>query len=196
MITYIKGVITFKNPTFIVVETGGIGYHINISLHTYSRIEKLEEIKILIYQHIKEDAHTLYGFAEDSERSLFALLLSVSGVGPSTARLALSSLTPDDLRHAILSENVATFKQVKGVGPKTAKRIILDLKDKLLKESGDDPISFAPQDNTIRDEALSALMALGFNRIHVQKALNKILKEQSDVDSVESLIKVALKRLS
>jgi Holliday junction DNA helicase RuvA len=123
-------------------------------------------------------------------------LLSVSGIGPSTARLALSSLTPDDLKHAILSENVAAFKQVKGVGPKTAKRIILDLKDKLLKESGDDPITFTPQDNTIRDEALSALMALGFNRIHVQKALNKILKEQPDVDSVESLIKIALKRLS
>lgn len=196
MITYIKGLITFKNPTFIVVETGGIGYHINISLYTYSKIEKLEQVKILTYLHIKEDAHTLYGFADPSERSLFALLLSVSGIGPSTARLALSSLTPDDLKHAILSENVATFKQVKGVGPKTAKRIILDLKDKLLKESGDDPISFTPQDNTIRDEALSALMALGFNRIHVQKALNKILKEQSDVDSVESLIKIALKRLS
>ncbi len=196
MITYIKGLITFKNPTFIVVETGGIGYHINISLYTYSKIEKLEQVKILTYLHIKEDAHTLYGFAEASERSLFTLLLSVSGIGPSTARLALSSLSPDDLKHAILSENVAAFKQVKGVGPKTAKRIILDLKDKLLKESGDDPITFTPQDNTIRDEALSALMALGFNRIHVQKALNKILKEQPDVDSVESLIKIALKRLS
>ena len=196
MITYIKGAITFKNPAFIVVEAGCIGYHINIILHTYSQIEKLEQVKILTYLNIKEDSHTLYGFAEHNERSLFTLLLSVTGIGPSTARLALSSMTPEDLRNAILSENVAAFKQVKGVGPKTAKRIILDLKDKLLKESGDELITFSPQDNTIRDEALSAMLALGFNRIHVQKALNKILKEQSDVDSVESLIKIALKRLS
>jgi len=196
MITYIKGEITFKTPTYIIVETGGIGYYINISLYTYSKIEKLEKVKILTYLSIKEDSHTLYGFADNAERSLFTLLISVSGIGPSTARIALSSMPPEDLRNAILTENEAAFKQVKGVGPKTAKRIILDLKDKLVKESGEAPITFSAQDNTIRDEALSALMALGFNRIHVQKALNKILKEQSDVDSVESLIKIALKRLS
>jgi Holliday junction DNA helicase RuvA len=196
MITYIKGEITFKTPTYVVVETGGIGYFINISLYTYSKIEQLEKVKILTYLSVKEDSHTLYGFADNAERSLFTLLISVSGIGPSTARIALSSMPPEDLRNAILTENEAAFKQVKGVGPKTAKRIILDLKDKLVKESGEAPITFSIQDNTIRDEALSALMALGFNRIHVQKALNKILKEQSDVDSVESLIKIALKRLS
>jgi len=196
MITYIKGVITFKTPTFIIVETGGIGYHVNISLNTYVQIEKLEQVKILTYLQIKEDSHTLYGFAEDSERHLFVLLISVSGIGSNTARIILSSMNTDEIKSAILSENVAAFKQVKGVGPKTAKRIILDLKDKVLKESGDTPLTFAPQDNRSRDEALSALVALGFARIQVQKALNKILKEQPNVTSVEELIKLALKQLS
>ncbi|NRB47715.1 MAG: Holliday junction branch migration protein RuvA [Saprospiraceae bacterium] len=196
MITYIKGVITFKTPTFIIVETGGIGYHINISLNTYVQIEKLEQVKILTHLQIKEDSHTLYGFADDAERHLFIQLISVSGIGPNTARIVLSSMNPDEVKSAILSENVAAFKQVKGVGPKTAKRIILDLKDKVLKESGDAPLTFSPQDNRSRDEALSALLALGFARIQVQKALNKILKEQPNVTNVEELIKLALKQLS
>ncbi len=196
MITYIKGVITFKTPTFIIVETGGIGYHINISLNTYVQIEKLEQVKILTHLQIKEDSHTLYGFADDSERHLFVQLISVSGIGPNTARIVLSSMNPDEVKAAILSENVVAFKQVKGVGPKTAKRIILDLKDKVLKESGDAPLTFSPQDNRSRDEALSALVALGFARIQVQKALNKILKEQPNVTNVEELIKLALKQLS
>ena len=196
MITYIKGEITFKNPTFIVVETGGIGYHINISLHTYAQIEKLEKVKILTYLSIKEDSNTLYWFANHSERSLFILFISVSGIGPATARIALSSLTPDELRSAIISENEAAFKRVKGIGPKTAKRIILDLKDKVLKESGDAPLTFNTVNNTIREEALAALVALGFNRIQVQKTLNKILKEQPELKSVEQLIKSALKGLS
>lgn len=196
MITYIKGEITFKNPTFIVVEAGGIGYHINISLNTYSQIEKLERVKILTHLHIKEDSHTLYGFSEASERSLFRHLISVSGVGPSTAQIALSGLNPDELRAAIIGENEATFKRVKGIGPKTAKRIILDLKDKVLKESGDMPLTLGVQDNTSREEALSALVALGFNRIQVQKTLNKVLREAPNPESVEYLIKLALKQLS
>jgi Holliday junction DNA helicase RuvA len=196
MITYIKGVITFKTPTFIIVETGGIGYHVNISLNTYVQIEKLEQIKILTYLQVKEDSHTLYGFADDPERHLFILLISVSGIGANTARIILSSMNPDEVKSAILSENVAAFKQAKGVGPKTAKRVILDLKDKVLKESGDTPLTFTPQDNRSREEALSALVALGFARIQVQKALNKILKEQPNVTSVEELIKLALKQLS
>ncbi len=196
MITYLKGSITHKSPTFIVVETGGVGYHVNISLHTYAQIERLENVKILTHQVIKEDSHSLFGFAEDAERRLFVLLISVSGVGPTTAQLVLSSLTPDDLRAAIVGEDVATFKRVKGIGPKTAKRIILDLKDKIVKESGDVPITITPADNTMRDEALSALVALGFNRIHVQKLLNKVLREQPAVASVEELIKLALKQLS
>ena len=196
MISYIKGEITFKNPTFIIVETGGIGYHVHISLNTYSQIEKLEKVKILTHLHIKEDSHTLYGFADGSERKLFRQLISVSGIGPATAQIALSSLTPDELKAAIISENELTFKKVKGIGPKTAKRIILDLKDKILKENNDMPISFTPADNTIRDEALSALVALGFNRSKVQRSLNNILKAQTDSMSVEELIKRALSVLA
>lgn len=196
MITYIKGEITFKTPTFIVVEAGGLGYHINISLHTYTQIEKMERVKILTHLQIKEDSHTLYGFAEADERTLFVQLISVSGIGPSTAQVLLSAMNPDELKGAIISEDLIAFKRVKGVGPKTAKRIILDLKDKVMKESGDTGLSFSPQDNTVRDEALSALVTLGYNRIQVQKVLNKILKQQSGINSVEALVKLALKQMS
>ncbi|MCI5083777.1 MAG: Holliday junction branch migration protein RuvA [Saprospiraceae bacterium] len=196
MITYLKGEITFKNPTFIVVEVGGVGYHVNISLFTYAEIEKLEKVKILTYLHIKEDSHTLYGFSQSSERSLFRHLISVSGVGPSTAQICLSSLNPDEIRAAIVGEDVNAFKRVKGIGPKTAKRIILDLKDKILKESGDEPLSVLPSDNTAREEALSALVALGFNRTQVQKVLNKIIKDNPTATGAEALIKLALKQMS
>jgi len=195
MIAYIKGEITHKNPTYIIVEAGGIGYQVNVSLNTYAQIEKQERVKILTYLNIKEDSHTLYGFAEETERSLFVLLISVSGIGPNTARIILSSMTPDEVRSAIISEDVASFNRVKGVGPKTAKRIILDLKDKVIKETGESPISFAPQNNTLRAEALSALVALGFQKTKVQKVLNGILRE-NQVAQVEELIKIALKQLS
>jgi len=196
MISYIKGEITFKSPAFIIVETAGIGYHINISLNTYSQIEKEERVKILTHFHVKEDSQTLYGFADDQERSLFILLISVSGIGPNTARILLSGMTPEEAKSAIIGEDVLAFKKIKGVGPKTAKRIILDLKDKILKDSGDTPLSFTPKDNTLRTEALSALVALGFTKISVQKVLNKILKEKPNVSTVEELIKIALKQLS
>jgi len=196
MIHYIKGEITFKSPTFIVVETGGIGYKVNISLNTYAQIEKLERVKILTTFLVKEDSQTLFGFAEDAERQLFSLLLSVSGVGPSTTQVMLSSMTPDEIKSAIIGEDVSAFKKVKGVGPKTAKRIILDLKDKILKEGGD-VMNLTPAsavDNTMRNEALMALVGLGFSKISVQKALNKILKEQK-VETVQDLIKAGLNSL-
>ncbi len=196
MISYIKGAITYKSPTYIVVEAGNIGYHVNISLHTYAKIEKLETVKIFTHLNVKEDSHTLFGFAEEAERSMFVMLISVSGIGPNTARILLSSMTPQEARSAIISENVPAFKKVKGVGPKTAKRIILDLKDKIIKDSGENPVIVSPQNNTLRDEALSALVALGFNKIHVQKVLNKILIEQPEVLTIEELIKLALKQLS
>lgn len=196
MIAYIKGAITFKSPTYIVVETAGIGYHVNISLNTFSEIEKLETVKILTHLQVKEDSHTLYGFFEEAERSMFVMLISVSGIGPNTARVLLSSMKVEEVRLAIVSENVAAFKKAKGVGPKTAKRIILDLKDKVIKESGDAPMVLAPTNNRIREEALSAMMALGFPRITVQKTLNKILQQQPHVNNVEDLIKLALKNLS
>jgi holliday junction DNA helicase RuvA len=196
MIAYIKGAITHKSPTFIIVEAGGLGYHINISLYTYARIEKLETLKLLTHLHIKEDAHTLYGFADAAERSLFVHLISVSGIGPNTAQLILSSMSPEEMRAAIISEDVAALQRIKGVGPKTAKRIILDLKDKMVKDSGAEAIALAPQHNTMREEALSALLALQFNRIQAQKALNKVLNSKPGISGVEELIKLALKELS
>ncbi len=196
MISYIKGAITFKSPTYILVETGGVGYHVNVSLHTYSQIEKLESVKILTYLQVKEDSHTLYGFAEDVERSLFVMLLSVSGIGANTARVILSSMVPEEIKAAIVGEDVNAFKKVKGVGPKTAKRLILDLKDKILKDSGEVQFTAATGGNTFRNEALQALVALGFNKILIQKTLNKVLKEQPNVGTVEELIKLSLKQLS
>ena len=197
MIDYIKGLIVVKNPTYVVVETsGGVGYRLQISLNTYSRIQALEQVQLLSYLHIKEDGHTLYGFAEEGERSLFILLISVSGVGPSTAQVLLSGMSAEEARSAIVSENEVAFSKVKGIGPKTAKRIILDLKDKVMKESGEIALNVAPKDNRMREEALSALVSLGFVRINVQKALNKILQEQASITSVEELIRVALKALS
>ncbi len=129
MISYIKGAITLKTPTYVVVETGGVGYHINISLQTYSKIEKLESVKLLTHLQVKEDSHTLFGFAEPGERDMFTKLISVQGIGTNTARLILSGLSTDEVKSAIVGENVTAFKKVKGVGPKTAKRLILDLKD-------------------------------------------------------------------
>ena len=196
MIAYIKGEITYKNPTYVYVETYGVGYQIHISLQTYAAIEKLEKVKLLTYLHIKEDSHTLYGFSEDKERQLFVLLISVSGIGPNTARVILSSMTADEVRAAIIGEDISAFKQVKGVGPKTAKRVILDLKDKVMKDAGDAEFSFTPVNNTIRDEALSALVALGFSKIQVQKTLNQVIRQQPGISSVEELIKVVLKKLS
>lgn len=196
MISYLKGEITWKTPTWIIVETGGVGYQVHISLHTYAQIEKLEHVKIFTHLLIREDSHTLYGFAEESERSLFQHLISVSGVGPSTAQLLLSALTPDDIRAAIIGEQEQVFGKVKGIGPKTAKRIILDLKDKMVKTSAEAPLSLPAQDNTARQEALSALLALGFTQIQVQKALNTVLKENPSARNVEELIKAALRHLS
>ncbi len=196
MIAYLKGLITEKTPTAIIVETsGGVGYRVNISLQTYAHIETKSEVKILTYLHVKEDAQTLYGFAEEVERSLFKLLISVSGIGPNTAQVLLSSMTANEVRQAIISEDVVAFKKVKGVGPKTAKRMILDLKDKIIKDSGDSPLAVLPVNNTLRDEALSALVALGFQKNKVQKVLNMALKTQ-EIDNVEGLIKIALKQLS
>ncbi len=196
MISYLKGEITWKTPTWIVVETGGVGYHVHISLHTYAQIEKMERVKIHTHLLIREDSHTLYGFAEESERSLFQHLISVSGVGPGTAQLLLSAMTPDDIRAAIIGEHEHAFSKVKGIGPKTAKRIILDLKDKMVKSAGEAPLSLPAQDNTAREEALSALVALGFAKVQVQKALNAVLREHPSARNVEELIKLALRQLS
>ncbi len=195
MMAYIKGLITYKSPTYVVLETGGIGYHVNISLNTYALIEKLEQVKLLTHLHIKEDSHTIFGFADAEERGLFVHLISVSGVGPSTAQIILSSMTSDEIRDAIIGENVHLLKSVKGIGSKTAQRIILDLKDKLLKDSSEEQLNLPAVDNTVRQEALLALVNLGFNKLQVQKVLKAVYKDHKNVENVEQLVKLALKQL-
>ena len=193
MIDYIKGIITQVNPTFITIETGGIGYFINISVNTFSKLESKTEIKILIHEVIREDSHLLFGFAESSERDIFRLLISVTGVGANTARMMLSSITPEEIEKAILGSDVNILKSVKGIGLKTAQRIIVDLKDKLGKQAGSAEI-FAFSDNTNREEALSALVMLGFAKNAVSKVLDKIVREEKNL-TVEDIIKRALKNL-
>jgi Holliday junction DNA helicase RuvA len=196
MYAYIKGEITYRSPAFIVVETGGVGYHVNIPLSTFTALEGKE--KAMVYTHliVREDAHTLFGFATQSERGIFVQLIGVTGVGATTAQLILSSMTVDEIRSAIIGEQAHVLQKVKGIGAKTAKQIILDLKAKLTKESPDGPVLLPALDNSIREEALSALLSLGFNRIAVQKALNSVIKEQPNVGRVEDLIKLALKALA
>ena len=197
MIAYIKGKISYKCPTDIYVETAsGVAYHINISLHTYSQLEQLEEVKILTTLIVKEDSHTLYGFMTEEEKALFLKLISVSGIGPNTSRVILSGMTPDDVVRTIASEDHIRFSKVKGIGPKTAKRIILDLKDKISKEISNSDIKMITQNNSARNEALSALLTLGFPKNTVEKSLNSIIDSTDQNMDAESLIKSVLKKLS
>ena len=192
MITQIKGRLIEKSPTELVVDCNGIGYSINISLNTYSEIGDDENIKLYTYLLIKEDSHSLYGFFKKSERSLFKLLISVSGVGASTARMMLSSLSPSEIISAIMSENVQVVQSIKGIGLKTAQRIILELKDKVLSldEVGDESLTLNKQS----EEASSALEVLGYSRKQTSKLLSKIISENPGIN-VESIIKKALNKL-
>ena len=178
------------------MECGGIGYHVNISLNTYQQIEEKEDIKILTYMQVKEDGHNLYGFYDERERKMFVHLISVSGVGVNTARVMLSGMNVDEMRSAIINEQVQTLNKIKGIRPKTAKRIILDLKDKVLKDGAVADTIVPTVSNTIVDEALSAMIALGFPRNTVNKKLNAIVASQPNITQVEDLIKAALKQLS
>lgn len=196
MIAYLEGKITYKSPTNIIIDINGLGYNIFISLQTYSKIESWEKGKIYTHLLIKEDSHSLYGFADPEERALFLQLISVGGIGATTAQLVLSSLNSDQIKTAIVQEDDRTFSKVKGIGPKTAKRIILDLKDKIMKEPVNLTMDSGKINNTIKDEALSALLALGFQRQAAQVVISKILQEHTDVSTVEDLIKRALGRLS
>ncbi|AWM13977.1 Holliday junction branch migration protein RuvA [Flavobacterium sp. NRK F10] len=193
MITHIQGRLVEKTPTDVVIDCNGVGYLINISLHTYSLLPDSENLKLFTFLQIKEDAHTLYGFVEKQERELFKLLLSVSGVGASTARTMLSSIPPTHIIQAIASNDVATIQGIKGIGAKTAQRIILDLKEKVLKVYNLDDVSVVV-DNTNKEEALSALEVLGFARKAAEKAIDKVFRDVPNA-SVEQLIKEALKNL-
>ncbi|MEN8786614.1 MAG: Holliday junction branch migration protein RuvA [Flavobacteriales bacterium] len=193
MITYLNGKLVEKNPANVVIECNGIGYYVHISLQTYSKIGSQESIKIYTYLSIKEDSHTLYGFADTQERELFKQLISVSGVGTNTARMMLSSMTSSELVSSIASNNVTSLTSIKGIGGKTAQRIILDLKDKILKTSDTLDNKSGLMNNTIKNEALSALVVLGFDKKMAESALTKILLKEPYITNVEELIKKSLK---
>jgi len=193
MITHIRGRLIEKNPTYVIIETSGVGYWLNISLNTYSQIPESESILLYTHLSVKEDSHTLYGFISQTERALFRLLISVSGVGPSIARMMLSSMTTDEIQQAIASGNVGVIQSVKGIGLKTAQRVLVDLKDKISKTYLVDQVSIT-ESNTNKNEALSALEVLGFTKKQCEKVLDKILFEEATT-SVENLIKRALKNL-
>jgi Holliday junction DNA helicase RuvA len=193
MVTHLQGKLVEKSPTEVIIDCGGVGYHVNISLHTYSLIPNTDFVKLYTYLQIKEDAHTLFGFVEKSEREIFKMLLSVSGIGASIARTMLSSLDPKQIINAIASGDVVTIQTIKGIGGKTAQRVILDLKEKVLKLYDLDDVSMS-QSNTNKDEALSALEVLGFVRKTSEKIIEKIVKEDPEA-TVESIIKKALKNL-
>ena len=193
MITHIKGKLTEKNPTHVVIECNGVGYMLNISLHTFSQISEVENLKLFTHLQVKEDSHTLYGFSSLAEREIFRLLISVSGIGANIARTMLSSLTPKQIREGIAGNDVALIQSIKGIGIKTAQRVILDLKDKVLKIYDIDEISIS-KDNTNKDEALSALEVLGFAKKQAERVVEKIMVTQPDA-TVETIIKQALKNL-
>tara|TARA_R110001592_G_scaffold107961_1_gene301926 strand:- start:1106 stop:1699 length:594 start_codon:yes stop_codon:yes gene_type:complete len=195
MFAYIKGKLAYKDPTFVIIDIQGVGYEIKISLNTYSQIKDQEQCQLFTYFHVKEDIQVLYGFADQAEKKLFTLLISISGIGPSIGLMFLSSLSPSEIVNAIATENVATIQSVKGVGAKTAQRVILELKDKVGKEStdlGGGNIT-SSSINTIRNEALAALVTLGINKVAAQKGIDKILKNSEGQISLEELIKLALK---
>lgn len=194
MYEYIDGRLAFKCPAYVVIETGGIGYHIHISLNTYSSLKDQERCKLYTWLSVKEDSHTLYGFADEGERRLFLHLISVNGIGPNTGRMMLSSITPAEIEQAIIQGDVNQIKRIKGIGPKSAQRLIIELQDKLKKDGPGTLISM-PINNTSKDEALSALVMLGFVKNTAEKAVDAAVKSSAEPLSVESIIKLALKTL-
>ena len=193
MITHLRGKLVEKNPTDVVIDCNGVGYLLNISLHTFSQIPDKENLKLYTHLQVKEDSHTLFGFSSLSEREMFRLLISVNGIGASIARTMLSSLAPKQIREGIATNDVALIQSIKGIGAKTSQRVILDLKDKVLKIYDIDE-DFVPQNNTSKDEALSALDVLGFNKKQAERVVDKIILTQPEA-GVEVIIKQALKNL-
>jgi Holliday junction DNA helicase RuvA len=194
MIAYIDGKLTYKDPTFVIIDVGGVGYQIRISLNTFSQLKEGERCKLYTFLHIKEDAHTLFGFTDMAEKNVFLSLISISGVGPGTGLMIMSSLTVPEIQQAIIKEDVRTIQNVKGIGAKTAQRLILELRDKFRKGGVVEAGGFAASShNTNREEALSALVTLGFAKNVAEKSLDAILKREGNQLSVEQLIKFALK---
>lgn len=194
MIEFLNGRLIEKNPAYSVIECNGVGYYVNISLQTFEKMGTSESCKLFIHMVVREDAHSLFGFAEPQERQLFRNLISVSGIGPNTARIILSSYKSEDIFVAIANDNIDLLKSIKGIGVKTAQRIVIDLKDKVAKDLPQLEIS-SLQDNTTKDEALSALAVLGFDRNRSMKVLQKIYSGNSSELSVEQVLKEALRQL-
>jgi Holliday junction DNA helicase RuvA len=194
MIDFLRGKLAFKEPTFVIIDVNGVGYHVHISLTTFAEIKDKEDIKLLTYFHVREDAQVLFGFNSHAEKLMFQYLISVNGVGPSTALVVLSYLPPDELRSAIIREDAAALQAVKGIGGKTAQRIILELRDKVKKDGGDPtPGITGFVGNTVRNEALSALVTLGIAKPAAEKSIDTVLKKAGNTISLEDLIKQALK---
>ncbi len=195
MISYLNGRLVRKEPTHVIIDIHGIGYEVHIALTTYSAIKDQEQCKLHTYLHVKEDSHTLYGFHDEVSRAMFLSLISISGVGPSTGLMVQSSLTASELREAILTDDVRTIQSVKGIGAKTAQRIILELKDKMAKDGGiaTEKQNLIHSSNTLRNEALSALFTLGINKQAAEKSVDRILKNSGNTVTLEELIKLALK---
>jgi Holliday junction DNA helicase RuvA len=194
VIAHIQGKVTHRSPTYLVIDCGGVGYSIQISLNTYENMGVNENMRLLTYLSIKEDSHTLFGFADEEERQLFMQLISVSGVGTNTARMILSSLKPAEIKLAILNGNWNLLKTIKGIGPKTAQRLVIDLQDKLKKVASPESLQTASFRSPAYDEALSALVMLGFNKAEAEKGLMKV-KQQNPESSVEQLVKLTLKNI-
>ncbi len=193
MIEFLEGRLIEKTPTHLVIDVGGVGYFVNISLYTYGKVGTEEKIKVHTHLSIKEDAHTLYGFLEKEERELFRQLISVNGVGAGTARMILSSLSPSEVSQAIAKGDAGTLQRIKGIGAKSALRIIIDLKDKI--RTDDSHLLLKGSGNTMRDESLSALLALGFGKAQIEKVMDGLAKKGESPSTVEELIKLALKNL-
>ncbi len=194
MIHFLNGRLAEINPTYAVIECNGVGYYISISLHTYEKIQKSEHVQLLTHYIVREDGHFLFGFATEEERVVFRLLLAVSGVGANTARMLLSAMAPGEVVEAITSGNTSRLQKVKGIGLKTAERIIVDLRDKIDRGNAFTG-NISSQHNTIRQETLSALIQLGFARQNAEKAVEKVIQQSSEINTVEEMIRQALKYL-
>ncbi len=197
MMAYLKGKLAYKDPTYVIIDINGVGYQVKISLNTYAAIKDEEQILLLTYLSVKEDSHTLYGFKEEAEKKIFMDLISISGVGPNTGLMILSSLSSDELEQAISNEDHATIQRVKGIGAKTAQRIVLELKDKIKRDSYMDSskagTGFMNKNNKIKQEALQALITLGFTKSAAEKNIESIIKKSGPEISLEDLIKASLK---
>lgn len=194
MIAFLKGKLVHKDPTHVIVEVNGVGYQVHISLNTFSEIKDREDIRLSTYFHVREDAQVLYGFSSEAEKNMFQSLISVNGIGPNTAMVVLSYMPPTDLKAAIVREDAATLQSIRGIGGKTAQRMILELKDKLKKEAGEEQlIGSTPSYNKTKQEALTALMTLGIPRAAAEKSIDTVLKKSGNSLTLEDLVKQALK---